>query len=70
MKIIIQPASNRDVTCQIFLFLIVIDWVMRRTFGHGENGIRWKVASELDNVDFADVALISSTKQQIQDKQQ
>ena len=43
---------------------------MRRTFGHGENGIRWKFASELDNVDFADVVLISSTKQQIQDKQQ
>ena len=47
-----------------------MDWVMRRTVGHGENGIRWKLStSKLDDLDFAyDVVLISSTKQQIQDK--
>ena len=49
--------------------MIVMDWVMRRTVGHGENGIRWKFTSKLDVLDFADdVVLISSTKQQIQDK--
>ena len=49
--------------------MIVRDWVMRRTVGHGENGIRWKFTSKLDVLDFADdVVLISSTKQQIQDK--
>ena len=53
-----------------FLFLIVIDLVMTRTFGHGESCIRWKFAFKLDNLDFANVVLISSTKQQIQDKQQ
>ena len=53
-----------------FLFLIVTDWVMRRTFGHGESCIRWKFASKLDDLDFADVVLISSTKQEIQEKQQ
>ena len=42
---------------------------MRRTVGHGENGIRWKFTSKLDDLDFADdVVPISSTKQQIQDK--
>ena len=43
---------------------------MRRTVGHGGNGIRWKLfTSKIDDPDFADdVALISSTKQQIQDK--
>ena len=46
-----------------FLFLIVMDWVMRRTVGHGENCIRWKFASKLDNLDFTNVVLISSTKQ-------
>ncbi|KAJ8360365.1 hypothetical protein SKAU_G00168900 [Synaphobranchus kaupii] len=51
------------------LFLIVMDWVMRRTVCHGENGIRWKFTSKLDDLDFADdVVLLSSTKQQIQDK--
>ena len=47
-----------------------MDRVMRRTVGHGENGIRWKLfTSKLDDLDSADdVVLISSTKQQIQDK--
>ena len=52
-----------------FLFLIVMDWVMRRTVGGGENGIRWKLTSKLDDLDFADdIVLLSSPKQQIQDK--
>ena len=51
-----------------FLFLIIMDWVMRRTVGNGENGIRWWFTSKLDDLDFADdIALISSTKRQIQD---
>lgn len=42
---------------------------MRRAVGHGENGIRWKFTSKLDDADFADdVLLISCAKQQIQDK--
>ena len=52
-----------------FLFLLVMDWIMKRTVGNGENGIRWNFMSKLDDLDFADdVALLSSTKQQIQDK--
>ena len=46
-----------------------MDWEMKRTVGHGENSIRWKFTSKLDDLDFADVVmLISSTKQQIEDK--
>ena len=33
-----------------FFFLIVMDWVLRRTVSHGENGIRWKFASKLDDL--------------------
>ena len=52
-----------------FLFLIGMDWVMRRAVGSGENGIRWKFTSKLDDLGFADdIVLLSSTKQQIQDK--
>ena len=52
-----------------FLFLIVMDWVMGTAVGSGENGIRWKFTSKLNDVDFADdIVLLSSTKQQIQDK--
>ena len=52
-----------------FLFLIITDWVMRRTVGHGKNGIRWRFTSKLDDLDFAeDITTLSATKQQMQDK--
>jgi len=45
-----------------FLFLSVIDWVMRRTVAHAGTGIRWKMTTMLEDLDFADdLALISST---------
>ena len=50
-----------------FLFLMVVDWVMRRTVQNDRTGIRWKFTSKLDDLDFADdLALIASTKQHIQ----
>ena len=52
-----------------FLFLLVIDWIMRRTVSGANTGIRWKLWSKLDDLDFADdIALTSSTKCQIQQK--
>ena len=52
-----------------FLFLLVIDWVMRRTVAHTGTGIRWKMTIMLEDLDFADdLALISSTFTQTQKK--
>ena len=52
-----------------FLFLIVMDWIMRRTVGKGKNGIRWRLTTKLDDLDFADdVALLSSSRNQMQEK--
>ena len=52
-----------------FLFLMVMDWIMRRTVGKGENGIRWRLTTKLDDLDFADdVALLSSSRNQMQEK--
>ena len=52
-----------------FLFLLVIDWVMRRTVAHAGTGIRWKMTTLLEDLDFADdLAFISSTYTQIQKK--
>jgi len=46
-----------------FLFLSVIDWVMRRTVAHAGTGIRWKMTTMLEDLDFVDdLALISSTR--------
>ena len=52
-----------------FLFLIVIDWVMRRTVENNRNGIRWKLTTTLEDLDFADdLALLSSRWSPAQDK--
>ena len=52
-----------------FLFLLVIDWIMRATVEGSNTAIRWKMCSKLDDLDFADdIALISSTREQIQQK--
>ena len=49
------------------LFLLALDWVMRRTQREGTTGIRWKFVTKLEDLDFADdIALLSSTKQQQQ----
>ena len=49
----------------LFLFLLVLDWVMRRTVGDGNNSIRWKFTLKLDDLDFADdIVLLSSPGQQ------
>ena len=52
-----------------FLFLIIVDWIMRRTVRNGETGIRWRFTSKLDDLDFADdLALLSSKREHIQTK--
>ena len=52
-----------------FLFLLVVDWVMRKTIKHGNTGIRWKFNNFLEDLDFADdLALISSSGRHIQTK--
>ena len=54
-----------------FLFLLAIDWIMRKTLEGENKGIRWKLWTKLNDLDNADdSALISSTKQQIQQKEE
>ena len=53
-----------------FLFLLVIDWIMRKTTTANNNtSIRWKMTTKLDDLDFADdIALLSSSKDHMQNK--
>jgi hypothetical protein len=52
-----------------FLFLLVIDWVMRRTIEGERTGIRWDFTTMLEDLDFADdLALLSSTMNHLQHK--
>ena len=51
-----------------FLFIVVVDWIMRNT-NISRRGIRWQLTSVLEDLDYADdLALISSRFRDIQDK--
>ena len=43
-----------------FLFLLVVDWIMRRTISEGKAGIKWRMMEQLEDLDYADdIVLIS-----------
>ncbi|VDO68280.1 unnamed protein product [Schistosoma margrebowiei] len=50
-----------------FLFLLVVDWIMKTSTSEGKHGIQWTVQNQLDDLGFADdLALLSHTHEQIQ----
>ena len=52
-----------------FLFLLAIDWIMRKTTDGERNGIQWTLWTQLEDLDFADdLALLSHSHRQMQDK--
>ena len=52
-----------------FLFLLAIDWIMKKTTTNRRNGIQWTPLSQLEDLDFADdLALLSHSHQQMQEK--
>ena len=52
-----------------FLFLLVIDWIMKTTTTGRNNGIQWTLWTQLDDLDLADDrALLSHNHSQMQDK--
>ena len=52
-----------------FLFLIAIDWIMKKCTTNQRNGIQWTPFSQLDDLDFADdLALLTQTIKQMMDK--
>ncbi|VDP53589.1 unnamed protein product, partial [Schistosoma margrebowiei] len=52
-----------------FLLLLVIDWIIKTSTSEGKHGIQWTSRMQLDDLDFADdLALLSQTQQQMQEK--
>ncbi|VDO57178.1 unnamed protein product [Schistosoma margrebowiei] len=52
-----------------FLFLLVVDWIMKTSTSEGKHGIQWTARNQLDDLDFADdLALLSRTHEQMQTK--
>ncbi|VDP39650.1 unnamed protein product [Schistosoma curassoni] len=47
----------------------MIDWIMKTSISEGKHGIQWTSRMQLDDLDFADdLALLSQTQQQMQEK--
>ncbi|CAH8483837.1 unnamed protein product [Schistosoma margrebowiei] len=52
-----------------FLFLLAINWIMKTSTSEGKHGIQWTSRIQLYDKDFADdLALLSQTQQQMQEK--
>ncbi|VDO59820.1 unnamed protein product [Schistosoma margrebowiei] len=52
-----------------FLFLLVVDWIMKISTSERKHGIQWTAQNQLDDLDFADdLALLSHTHEQMQMK--
>ncbi|VDP62525.1 unnamed protein product [Schistosoma curassoni] len=52
-----------------FLFLLVVDWIMRTSTSERKHGMQWTAQNQLDDLDFADdLALLSHTHEQMQTK--
>ena len=51
------------------LFLVAIDWIMRKTTSDKPRGIQWTLFSHLESLDFADdLAVLSTTYRYLQEK--
>ena len=52
-----------------FLFLLAMDWIMRKTTAHKRRGIRWNLTTVLKDLDFVDeIALLSSKFNDLREK--
>ena len=64
----VKPAVREGFIFSPILFLVVIDWVMRKTTPDRPRGIQWTLPSCLEDVDFVDdMAVISATHSHLQE---
>ena len=64
----VNPGVRQGCIISPILFLIAIDWVMKKTI-ESKRGITWSIFTTLEDLDFADdIALLSSRNSDMQEK--
>lgn len=62
---------NQGCLLSPFLFLLCINWIMKKIPTNKNTGIQWSLTEHVEDLDFADdIGLFSHTHQQMQDKSQ
>ena len=65
----VQSGVRQGCIISPILFLVAIDWVMRKTTSDKKRGITWSMFTTLEDLDFADdIALLSSKQDHMQEK--
>ncbi|VDP43384.1 unnamed protein product [Schistosoma curassoni] len=65
----VRTGVRQECLLSPFLFLLVVDWIMKTSKSEGKHGIQWTAQNQLDDLDFAnDLALLSHTHEQMQIK--
>ncbi|VDP42342.1 unnamed protein product [Schistosoma margrebowiei] len=65
----VKTGVTQGCLLSLFLFLLMIDWIMKTSTSEGKHGIQWTSRMQLDDLDFTDdLALLSQTQQQMHEK--
>ena len=65
----IKSRLKQGCVMSAFLFLLALDWIMRKVTADKRKGIRWEFKTVLEDLDFADdVALLSSKFNDLREK--
>lgn len=66
---LVKSGVRQGCVMSSLLFIIAVDWVMKSTMSNTNNGIRWTLTSNLEDIDYADdLALVSHTENQMKEK--
>ncbi|VDO78036.1 unnamed protein product [Schistosoma margrebowiei] len=65
----VRTGVRQGCSLSLFLFLLVVDWIMKTSRSEGKYSMQWTAQNQLDGLDFADyLALLSHTHEQMQIK--